>query len=97
MNNDHLGGSSAGAQSGLHRLMLKLPAQRQRLQGLVGSASWPFFRELLEAYDEACVALETFRRDDADNSIIKEYEMIYGELEADIVRELERVIIWPRD
>lgn len=98
MTNDHLGGGSgAMAQSGLHRLMLKLPAHRKRLQELPGSTSWSFFVDLFVAYDEACVALETFRHEDAACIIIKEYEMVCGELEADIVRVLERVIIWPGD
>jgi len=97
INDDGIDGSSRIAQSGLRRLMLKLPAQRQRLRSLRVSASWPSFRELFEAYDEACIALESFRRDDASSVVIKEYETLCGELEAEIVRALDRLIIWPRD
>ncbi|NMN73457.1 MULTISPECIES: nodulation protein [unclassified Rhizobium] len=88
-------GCRATAQSGLRRLMLKLPAQRQLLQKLPASSSWRFFCNLIEAYDEGCVALEAFRRDGADRFYIEEYETMVAELEADVVRDLERVIIWP--
>jgi len=98
MGSDHeIDGSRSLAQSGLRRLMLRLPEQRRRLQVLLGSTSWPYFHELLAAYDEACLALEAFRRDDASWLIIKEYELVSAELEADILRELDRVIVWPRD
>jgi len=98
MGNDHeIGGSRSLAQSGLRRLMLRLPQQRRRLQVLLGSTSWPYFHELLAAYDEACLALEAFRRDNASGLIIKEYELVSAELEADILRELDRVIVWPSD
>ncbi len=89
-------GCRGTAQSGLRRLMLKLPAQRQLLQKLPASSSWPFFCNLLEAYDEGCVALEAFRRDGAGRFYIEEYETMVAELEADIVRDLARVV-WPPD
>ena len=88
-------GSSRTAQCGLRRLMLKLPAQRHLLQKLPASSSWPFFCNLLEDYDEACIASDNFRRDGADRFYIEEYETMVAELEADIVRDLKRVIIWP--
>ncbi|EPE97008.1 hypothetical protein [Rhizobium grahamii] len=99
MSSDHgkIGGSYSAAQSGLRRLMLRLPEHRRRLQSLPGSTSWPFLHELLEAYDEACVALEAFRRKDETSAIIDEYVTVVAELEADIVRELDRIIVWPRD
>jgi len=88
-------GSSRTAQCGLRRLMLKLPAQRHLLQKLPASSSWPFFCNLLEDYDKACIALDNFRRDGADRFYIEEYETMVAELEADIVRDLERLIPWP--
>lgn len=98
MGNDHeIGGSRSLAQSGLRRLMLRLPEQRRRLQVLLGSTSWPYFDELFAAYDEACIALEAFRHDNASSHIIEEYELVSAELEADILRELDRVIVWPSD
>jgi len=90
-----MGGGSGTARCGLRRLMLKLPAQRQLLERLPASTSWPFFCELLEAYEEVCVALETFRHDGADRFLIVEYETMIAELEADVIRDLERVIEWP--
>jgi hypothetical protein len=45
-------------------------------------------RDLFEAYDEACIALENFRYSASDDWIIEEYEATRAELEADIVREL---------
>ncbi len=92
-----MGGGSGIGQSGLRRLMLKLPAQRPLLQKLPGSTSWPHFCDLLEAYEEACVALESFRHDGADRSFILEYETMVAELEAEVIRDLERVIMWPRN
>jgi hypothetical protein len=99
MSDDHgeIDDSRGSAQSGLRRLMLKFPTQRTRLQKLLGSTSWPLLGELFEAYDEACVALEAFRHDDADRSFIEEYETVSAELEVDILRELDEAIFWPRD
>jgi len=89
-------GCRGTAQSGLRRLMLKLPAQRHLLQKLPASSSWPFFCNLLEDYDEACIASDNFRRDGADRFYIEEYETMVAELEADIVRDLA-CVVWPPD
>jgi hypothetical protein len=58
---------------------------RKQLGGMALSFS---LLELLEAYDEACVALDNFRRD--GNSLADEYETVCAELEADIAREAAR-------
>jgi hypothetical protein len=88
MSDDHgqIGGGRGTAQCGLRRLMLKLPARRQQLQALAVSS--PVVRDLFEAYDEACIALEIFRHTASDDRLIVEYEIVCTELEADIVREL---------
>ena len=77
------------AQSGLRRLTLKLPA-RERLKTVgVGNPS-EFLRELFLAYDEACLALNDFRRENDHHPLVAEYEAVCGELEADVIRELAR-------
>ena len=90
------GGSFGTAKCGLHRLMLKLPAVRKQLEALAASPSWPLFCDLFEAYDAACIALEAFRRRNADDPLVSEYEILCAELEAEVSRQLEMVIIWPR-
>lgn len=88
MGDDHgqIGGGRGTAQCGLRRLMLKLPDKRPQLRALAVSS--PLIRDLFEAYDEACIALEHFRYAGSDYQLIAEYETACTELEADIVREL---------
>jgi len=69
--------------------MLKLPALRQQLSVMAYSSAWPMSRELFEAYDEACIALDFFRRGEGNEALIEEYEATCVALEADIVRVTE--------
>jgi hypothetical protein len=78
--------SRGNAQRGLRRLMLKLPSKRPQLQALAVSSL--VIRDLFEAYDEACIALECFRL--ANSSLVEEYEALCAELEADIMRDIDR-------
>ncbi|KQV80508.1 hypothetical protein [Rhizobium sp. Root1220] len=76
--------NSAGAQRGLWRLMLKLPAMRGRLQ--IMAARSDRFDDLFEAYDEASYTLEALRRKtDEDQAMIFEYATICSEIEGEII------------
>ncbi|KQS84470.1 MULTISPECIES: hypothetical protein [unclassified Rhizobium] len=78
--------SPTGAgQRGLHRLMLKLPAMRGKLQGLAAGRSPPI--DLFEAYEDACVTLHMLHRRPAetDYTLLREYETICLEIEAEII------------
>ncbi|MCS3743590.1 MULTISPECIES: nodulation protein [unclassified Rhizobium] len=85
---EEIEGSRGNAQSGLRRLMLKLPQHRARLATLAGPLDPARLRDLFEIYDEACIALDGFRRSSGSELIIEEYESVCAELEADVVREL---------
>jgi hypothetical protein len=87
MGHDQEDGTRGTAQSGLRRLMLKLPAFRRHWHVQAGSSSSTVLQELFQAYDEACLALEAFRRE-RDHPLVAEYENVCAELEADITREL---------
>jgi hypothetical protein len=65
--------------------MLKLPAMRAQLQLLVARST--SLRELCEAYDDTCVALERLRSEPRDMSrpLVREYETICSEIESDII------------
>lgn len=83
---DEIDGSRGIKQSGLRRLMLKQPALRVQLQALAASPS--ACANLFEAYDEACLALERFRRDPRFRSLVEEYETVCQEIEASILCDI---------
>ncbi len=66
--------------------MLKLPALRTRLQALAGDSE--SLGNLCEAYEEASVALERLRNgeSEADQMMVREYETVCLEIEADVIR-----------
>ncbi|QFY63414.1 hypothetical protein FZ934_24430 (plasmid) [Rhizobium grahamii] len=76
---------SKEAQRGLWRLMLKLPAIRGRLQVIAATSSR--LNGAFEAYEEACVALERFKRErDRDSCpLVEEYEALCTEIESDVL------------
>jgi len=79
--------SQQGAgQRGLWRLMLKLPGVRGQLQMLVARQS--SLITLCEAYEDASVTLEKMRMmpGDAHCAVVREYEGICLEIEADIIQ-----------
>jgi hypothetical protein len=82
-------GSSQLARLGLARLSLRLPsAKRDALRATVMAR--PILNELFEAYEEASVALEKFRRrPHIDASLINEYEAICAEIERDLMSEID--------
>ncbi len=77
--------TSDSARRGLWRLMLKLPALRGRLQ--IVAAKSPALDDLFEAYDDASIALERFRRD-GNVTRIAEYDGICSGIENDVIQNL---------
>ncbi|ARM16092.1 hypothetical protein Bra5_PD00549 (plasmid) [Rhizobium phaseoli Brasil 5] len=76
------------ARSGRARLMLRLPAVRQRLAAF--SASSNDLDEIFEIYELAAVAAERFRRKQVD-ALVAEYDATCREIEAFISDDLETV------
>ncbi|CCM79517.1 conserved hypothetical protein [Rhizobium mesoamericanum STM3625] len=76
------------ARCGLARMLLRLPAsQREALR--LAAACRPPVDEMLGAYEEACLALERFRREDnAEPTMVFEYEELCRELENDVMWEV---------
>ena len=74
------------AQRGLWRLMLKLPALRGKLQIL--NAKTTSLVSLCEAYEDSCVTLQRLRSDpfQVNSLMLKEYETICLEIEADVIQ-----------
>jgi hypothetical protein len=74
-------------ERGVRRLMLKLPAIRNRLHSLAGQHD--ALADLCEAYGEASETLERLRRQPAMDAnsdyIVLEYELICGEIEEQII------------
>lgn len=72
-------------ESGLWKLMLKLPAVRGKLQ-LLSARDDPIVH-LFEAYDDACLTLQRLRSATGDKNapMIKEYENVCLEIEADVI------------
>ena len=82
---ENAGGSYDAAQTGLLKLMLKLPSVRGRLQILAGHS--PPLLELCEAYGEATETLEKLERGlmIAQDGILEEYRATCAEIEADVI------------
>ena len=79
------GYAKGSRQSGLWKLMLKLPAVRGKLQ-LLAARDEPIVH-LFEAYDDACLTLQRLRGAPGDKNVamIREYENVCLEIEADVI------------
>lgn len=93
-------GDSSGSdlvQRGLWRLMLKLPSMRGRLQIVVVKSI--FLRDLCEAYEEACMAVERLSKQDLQINAhrIGEYQSLCAEIETDVVHLVLQQSIGVRD
>ncbi len=75
-------------QRGMKRLMLRLPALRQRLRELVAEEGEA--QLLCGAFDEAAGALDELRKRNAATNILEEYEEICAEIEEDLLRLCSR-------
>jgi hypothetical protein len=75
-----------GEQRGLWRLMLKLPALRGRLQVLAAKSE--SLGSLCEAYEDASVTLDRLRNapGDVNCPMVREYEILCAEIEADVIQ-----------
>ncbi|MBD9448244.1 MULTISPECIES: hypothetical protein [unclassified Rhizobium] len=84
--NDGLRTPSDAERRGLHRLMLKLPSVRGRLQ-LIGEKS-ESLGSLCEAYEDASSTLDRLRSSagDMNHAMVHEYEMVCAEIEADVIK-----------
>lgn len=73
------------AQRGLWRLMLKLPAMRGRLQIMAVKST--ILKDLCEAYEEACMAVEQLSKQNLNTGAhrIREYQNLCSEIETDVV------------
>lgn len=80
------GASTDLAQSGLLKLMLRLPSIRGRLQILASHS--PSLMELCEAYGEASAALERLEngRLSQEADLLAEYRSVCSEIEADVIK-----------
>lgn len=79
------GYAQGSRESGLWKLMLKLPALRGKLQ-LLAARDDPIVH-LFEAYDDACLTLQRLRGATAEKNVpmIQEYEKVCLEIEADVI------------
>ncbi|MRG57217.1 hypothetical protein GF108_16685 [Phyllobacterium sp. SYP-B3895] len=76
--------STASAQRGLWKLMLRLPAMRGQLQVL--SARNTTLQSLCDAFDEASSTLDRLRRNGSkDLKLIAEYEMLCADIESEVI------------
>jgi len=73
---------------GLSRLALRWPSHRRRLAALCEDSE--DFASLCAAYDEACDALDAWRRSTSPNaeSRIVEYQQLVADLEQDVMQLL---------
>jgi hypothetical protein len=78
------------SEQGLARLALRWPAHRRRLALLRDGDE--DFASLCAAYDEACDALDAWRRSGSPNAgtRVMEYQELVSELEADVMQLLIR-------
>jgi len=76
------------ARCGLARMLLRLPASQREAVRLAANGR-PLLDEMLGAYEEACLALERFRKEaSAELTLVDEYEELCVELEGDVMREV---------